>query len=245
MAGVSQTPSPPEARGVIRLRVKVPQGNKATGVPRKRFFLIKGTLEENKSLFDGIAGQPIVSRECYYRSKGASDALIGWLKANDCESVYCGEVEQKSIDGADAVPEFQRAVASGEKEFGSRELARKWITVNLPNELRSGFYKLQQQRLEALLTQVPGKVTSVMTDRNGTAFFTDVEPGAYVISNILPVETGSNSSLWICPMTVKAEDLATEKIFLITNPGNKDPRDRNPKCLTEPKPLPVCDLTPK
>jgi hypothetical protein len=249
IAGASQTPSPPEARGVIRLRVRVPQGNKSTGVQRKRFFLIKGSLESNKSLFDNIASQPMVSRECYYRSKGASEALIGWLRAKDCESVYCGEVAQESIDGAEAVPEFQRAVAAGEKEFGSRELARKWITVNLPNELRSGFYKLQQQRLQAFLQQAESlsqaKVMSVMTDRFGTAYFTDVEPGMYVISNLLPVEVGTNSSLWICPTTVKSGDLATEKTFLITNPGNKDPRDKNPRCVNEQKPLPVCDLTAK
>jgi hypothetical protein len=246
MAGVSQTPSPPEARGVIRLRVRVAQGPKATGLQRKRFFLIKGTLEENKALLDNLANQRVASRECYYRSKGASDALIAWLNENDCESVYCGEVGQKSIDGADAVPEFQRAVATGEKEFGSRELAQKWVTVNLPNELRSGFYKLQQQRLQAFLTQAQGKVSSVMTDRNGTGYFTDIEPGAYVISNILPIETGSTSSLWTCAITVKPGDLATERPFLISNAGNKDPRDvRNIKCVSAEKPLPVCDLTAK
>src|SRR5688572_8112672 len=107
MAGLSQTPSPPEARGVIKLRVRVAQGPKATSLQRKRFFLIKGTLEENKALLDNLANQPVATRECYYRSKGASDALIAWLKENDCESVYCREIDQKSIDGADAVPEFQ------------------------------------------------------------------------------------------------------------------------------------------
>lgn len=246
MVGVSQTPAPPEARGVVRLRVRVGQGNKATGLQRKRFFLIKGTLEENKSLLENIANQRVVSRECYYRSKGASDALIAWLKENDCESVYCGEVDQKSIDGGSAVPEFQQAVAAGEKEFGSRELARKWITVNLPNELRSGFYKLQQQRLQGFLTQAQGNVISVMTDRLGTAFFTDIEPGAYVVSNILPIEMGSNSALWSCPIIVKAGDLATERPFLISNADNKDPRDvKNIKCVSVEKPLPACDLTAK
>lgn len=246
IAGVSQTPSPPEARGVVRLRVRVAQGPKATGLQRKRFFLIKGTLEENKALIENLANQQVATRECYYRSKGASDALIAWLKENDCESVYCGEVDQKSIDGAGAVPEFQRAVAAGEKELGSRELARKWIAVNLPNELRSGFYKLQQQRLQALLSQAPGKVLSVMTDRNGTGYFTDIEPGAYVITNILPIETGSSSLLWTCAITVKPGDLATERFFLISNAGNKDPRDvKNIKCISAEKPLPVCDLTAK
>ena len=246
MVGVSQTPSPPEARAGFRLRVRVGQGNKATGVPRKRFFLIRGSMEDNKALLDNLPNQPVLSRECYYRSKGASEALIAWLRENDCESVYCGEVAQKSIDGADAVPEFQRAVSAGEKEFGSRELARKWITVNLPNELRSGFYKLQQQRLQAALTQAQGKVTSVMTDRNGNGYFTDLEPGTYVISNILPIESANSSLLWTCSITVQPGDLATERTFLISNPGNKDPKDvRNIKCPSLEKPLPVCDSTAK
>lgn len=250
MVAVSQTPSLPEdARGVVRLRVRVAQGNKGKGLSRKRFFLIKGSVEDNKSLIDTINSQPLVSRDCYYRSKGASEKLIAWLKENDCQSVYCREIEQKSIEGSDAVPEFQRAVAAGEKEFGSRDLARKWITVNLANELRSGFYKLQQQRLQAFLNQAESlshaKVVSVMTDRNGTAYFTDIEPGVYVISSLQPIEMGNSSSLWNCPITVKPSDLATEKPFLISNPENKDPRDRNSKCFSVEKPLPVCESTAK
>lgn len=247
IAGVSQTPSPPGyARAVIRLRVRVVEGNRATGVQRKRFFLIKGSAEQNKALIESIEQQPVVSRDCYYRSQGASEALIAWLKENDCESVYCQEVEQKSIDGAAAVPEFQRAVAAGEKEFGSRELARKWITVNLPNELRSGFYKLQQQSLQTFLKQAENlsqaKVGSVMTDRFGTAYFTEVEPGDYVISNILPSEMGSKYLFWNCPITIKPDDLDTEKLFLI---GNKDLKDKLRKCVSVEKPIPVCDSTAK
>ena len=71
---------------------------------------------------------------------GASEGLINWLKQSDCESVYCREVEPKDVEGAAVVPEFQHyVIAAGEKEFGSRELARKWLTVNLSDELRSGF----------------------------------------------------------------------------------------------------------
>jgi hypothetical protein len=249
MAAVSQTPTAPEgATGVIRLRVRVGQGTKARGVQRKRFFLLKGSLEENRSLIERLEQQQVVSRECYYRSKGASNQLIAWLKENDCESVYCREVEPKSLQDADAVPEFQRAVADGEKEFGSREIARKWVTVNLPNELRSGFYKLQQQHLREFVnaaeSRSQSKVMSVMTDLNGTAYFTDIEPGKYVVSSILAIEIGEVSSLWNCEMNVKPGDLATENPYLISNLGNKDPRDvKNIKCFSLEKPLPACAAT--
>jgi hypothetical protein len=239
---VGQAPGPPtDARGVIRLRVRVKKGDSTKGLARKRFFLIKGSLAENKSLIEALDQQPVVSRDCYYQGIGASPALITWLKDNDCESVYCREVEQKDIEGTGAVPEFQRAVATGEKQFGSRELARKWLSVNLPDELRSGYYKRQEKELERLVKQAEdlskAKVISVMTDRNGTAYFTDLTPGTYVISNILSTEVGNNGVLWNCELKVKPGDLATETPFLISN--NKD---RNVKCVGVVKPLPTCPL---
>src|SRR5205807_1623253 len=179
---LAQTPNtpPPGARGVIRLRVRVADGEgpKAKGLARKRFYLIKGSLDENKSLFQSIERRPIVSRDCYYRGIGASEALIHWLRESDCESVYCREVEPNDLEGAGVVPEFQQAVAAGMKQFGSRELARKWLAVNLPENIKSGFYKRQQHDLQALLKQAEehskAQVLSVMTDQDGTAYFTDV-----------------------------------------------------------------------
>ena len=248
---LAQTPNtpPPGARGVIRLRVRVGvgEGTKAKGLARKRFYLIKGSLDENKSLFQSIE-RSIVSRDCYYRGIGASEALIHWLGEGDCESVYCREVEQNDLEGAAAVPEFRQAMAAGEKQFGSRELARKWIAAYLPENIKSGFYKRQQQDLQALLKQAEehskAQVLSVMTDQNGTAYFTDVEPGAYIITNMLPTELGSVSEMWQCPVKVAVSDLATatrEKPFLIANPGNKDPKDKNNiRCVSVEKPLPAC-----
>ena len=249
---LAQTPNapPPGARGVIRLRVRVGtgEGTKAKGLARKRFYLIKGSLEDNKTLFQSVEPRSMVSRDCYYRGIGASESLIHWLKESDCESIYCREVEQKDLEGADAVSEFQRAVAAGEKQFGSRELARKWISAYLPDNIKSGFYKRQQQDLQALLNQAEEQskapVMSVMTDQNGTAYFTDVEPGAYIITNMLPTERGSVSEMWQCPVKVAVSDLATatrEKPFLIANPGNKDPKDKNNiRCVSVEKPLPAC-----
>ena len=232
---------------VIRLRVRVAtgDGSKATGLSPKRFTLIKGSLAENKALVEAIEQQPLISRDCYYRGIGASEALIAWLKEKDCESVYCREVEAEDIEGTAAVPEFQQAVAAGEREFGSRDLARKWLAVNLNANVRSGFYTSQQQRLAALLKKAEeisrAKVVSVMTDSFGTAYFTDIEPGTYIISNLIPTELGTVTEIWNAEIKVKPGDLATELPFLISNPGNKDPRDRkNIKRVSLEKALPAC-----
>jgi hypothetical protein len=74
-----------------------------------------------------------------------------------------------------------------------------------------------------------------MTDRLGTAYFIALEPGSYVLSNILPTEVGNSFVTWTCEMQVKVGDIATEKPFLISNR-----KDRNVKCVGVEKPLPVC-----
>jgi hypothetical protein len=235
-------PTPSQATGVIRLRVRVKVGESTKGLSRKRFFLIKGTLDQNKSLLDAIEQRPATSRDCYYRNLGASEALIKWLKESDCESVYCREIEPEDIDGAEAVPEFKLAVAAGEKEFVTRDLARKWLTVNLPENIRDGFYKQRHEELRALLkraeelSQAP--ILSVMTDTKGTAYFTELQPGTYLVSNLVPAEIGNTSVSWNCEIQVKPGDLATEKPYSISNV-----KERNVKCVGVDKPLPLCEST--
>src|SRR5262249_34858997 len=77
---IVQSQAPQVTRGVIRLKVKYKSGEVTKELPRKRFFLIKGSLEENKSLIEQLKQAAVTSRECYYRSHGASEALIKWLK---------------------------------------------------------------------------------------------------------------------------------------------------------------------
>lgn len=234
----AHTQSPQAARGVIRLKVKYKSGEVTKELSRKRFFLIKGTLEENKSLIEKLRQTNVISRECYYRGKGASEALIKWLKENDCESVYCRAIDGKYVTGSEAVPEFQTAYEKGLREFKTPELARLWLTVNLPPAIRSGFYDEKQKAIDALVTESRVSVTSVMTDRHGSAYLTDIEPGVYTISNLIASETEKTSILWACEKEIKATDLATaiRRPFILTN--EKDPKV---KCELIERPLPVCE----
>jgi hypothetical protein len=241
----AQTPETPR-RGVIRLKAKYKTGDTTKDLPRKRFFLIKGSLEENKGLIEKMKQADLLSRECYYRSQRVSEALIRWLKDNDCESVYCREIDEKYLTGSEAVPEFQAAYSQGLRELKTPELARRWLVTNLSTELRAGFYNQKQGVINALVAQAEStsttKVMSVMTDRKGTAYLTDIEPGTYMISNLVGSETEKTSILWACEKEVKAVDLATAMKRPVTLSNEKDPKL---KCEIVERPLPACEKTAK
>ena len=222
--------------GVLRLRVRVKADDSAPlrGLARKRFFLIPGTLEQNRALITAIEQQPLTTRDCYYKQHGASAELINWLKEGDCESVYCRSIEKEFVTGPKAVPEFASAFIASQKEFGSDATAQHWLTTNLNPDLRDGYYKDRQRTLQMLLKQ-SGMIQSVMTDRNGTAYFTDLGPGTYVLTNLIPTELGQTLVTWNCEVQVKAGDLATEKPYLVSNR-----KDKNVKCVGVEKPKPTC-----
>src|SRR5258708_17915978 len=241
----AQTPEP-APRGVIRLKVRYKTGDAPKDLPRKRFFLIKGSLDENRALIEKMKQTDLLSRECYYRKLGASEAMINWLKINDCESVYCREIGEKYLAGSDAVPEFQAAYNQGLRDFKTPELARKWLTTNLAPELRNGFYSPKQDVINALVAHAESasktKVMSMMTDRKGTAYLTDIEPGLYTISNLVGSETEKTSILWACEKEVKAVDLATAMKRPVTLSNEKDSKL---KCELVERPLPVCEKPAK
>ena len=229
---------PGQPTGVLRLRVRVKADDTAPlrGLARKRFFLIPGTLDQNRALITAIEQQPLTTRDCYYKQHHASAQLIAWLQEGDCESVYCRSIENEFVNGPKAVPEFANAFAANHSQFGNDLIALQWLTNYLSPDLRDGFYKDRQRTLETLLKQGQlGMIQSVMTDRNGTAYFTDLGPGTYVLSNVIPTELQQTLVTWNCEVQVKPGDLATEKPYLVSNR-----KDRLVKCVGVEKPKPVC-----
>src|SRR5689334_7997614 len=128
--------------GVLRLRVRVKVDDTAPlrGLARKRFFLIPGTLEQNRALITAVEQQPLTTRDCYYKQHHASAQLISWLQEGDCESVYCRSIENEFVSGPKAVPEFASAFAANHTEFGNDLIALQWLTNYLSPDLRDGFY---------------------------------------------------------------------------------------------------------
>jgi len=238
---LARTQTPQTARGVIRLKVKYKSGATTKELPRKRFFLIKGSLEQNSALVEKIKQAEAPSRECYYRKQGASEQLIKWLDDHDCESVYCREIEDRYISGSEAVPEFKTAYDQALRDLKTPEVARRWLPNYLVPEIRDGYYQARQQASDGLVKLAEASTgkpaMSIMTDRKGTAYLTDIDPGIYTISNLVGSETDKHSILWICEREVKATDLwlAMKRPFTLSN--EKDPKV---KCEVIERPLPVC-----
>lgn len=196
-------------------RVKI--GPKQEKLTRKRFYLIRGGFEANKALIEKLRGSEPVSRECYYCRNAASAEYMAWLKAGDCESPYCREITDEDVK---TVPEFKAAYQKGLAQFRQKpDLARKWITTNLPAGLRDGFYRERKTMLKGILGGIQ-PVQSVMTDTvTVKGIFIDIplDAGAkktetFLVSNLLPIEVGDKSYVWACEIEIGAEKTAVLRL---------------------------------
>lgn len=232
-----------QATGELQVNGATKVNGEERVLQRKRFYLIKGGLEGNKALVDKISQQPILTRECFYRNAKASEAFINWLKEVDCESVYCQPIEEKFLTGSLAVREFQEAFKRSLKEYKSPELGRLWLTTNLTDVIRDGFYRQKQDSLKTLIGEAQTIETtrdnSVMTDRTGQAFLTALAPGTYLVSNLIPIEFGGNLIVWTCEVRITSGPNALD-IPSINDTITIETRTTD-KCVVFKKPLPVCN----
>lgn len=262
-----ESPTSAEAqKGAVKISAQVEINGKPERLDRKRFYLIRGSREQNSALLKQIAETTVVSQDCYFadlRKKGKkiSDQYICWLKKNDCESSYCREI--KTPEEALAVPEFAAAYRQGLKEYRQQPVvALKWLNTNLPDEIRSGYYEKYKETLKNLINLAKLSAEeatrakkgaakkdegfqSIMTDRIGNAFFLDVDVApskdkkteTYLISNLLPMVFGDTSFVWTCE--VEVDPTKPQITFnLKTEIGKKKNCDIVAKPLTE-----ACDIT--
>lgn len=204
-----------------------------TALLRNRFYLIRGSREQNAELLKQISETNVLSRDCYFadlRQKGRkiSDEYVCWLKNNECESSYCREIT--TTEEALSVPEFAAAYRQGLREYKQPTVALKWLNTNLADEIRIGYYRQYQAALQKMVSLARASAQeatrakrgsaktgdgfqSIMTDRLANAYFLDVDvvppegkkTETYLISNLAPVVIGDSSYVWTCEIEVTAK----------------------------------------
>lgn len=220
-ASTAQTPKAGACKNVLPPNVKadapVPEGERvglkivvtgADGTPlqRKRFFL----LEHGAAA--AAADAPAAPRREDYM-KGASPQLVEWLGEHDCDSIYCPEYESEYAAAVKSVPEFKKAYDDGLRKYRSESLALRWVTVNFPlKDARTAYYKRKRAWLESTAVKLGGAVGSVMTDEKGIAYFTNLKPGSYYVSNLAPLEAGG--LVWDC--AVKTAPQLSRLLYSVT-----------------------------
>jgi hypothetical protein len=207
----AQAASAPAATLIINGRAKT--AAKTVVLKKKRFYLFRGDRVANKTLIERLKAVTMTSRDCYYCGLHASTEFMQWLKAGDgsCESVHCREITPEDVT---KVPEFQAAYQKGTKQFDKKpELAREWLVTNLEPGFRSGFYDARKAILDALLKDLSADrlpVESAMTDNSAAALanFSGIPlrsggaPEKFVFSNLIPIEIGEKSYVWVCEVDV-------------------------------------------
>ena len=224
------------ARSSLIVKTKMTIGGKKVELSRKRFYLFRGGADANKALVDRIKAANYTSRDCFYCSKKASPEYIAWLRVGDCESPYCRDI---TADDLAKVPEFKAAYQKGVTQYkGKADIAQKWVTTNMPADLRDGYYLQRKQFADSIFGDAKPLAT-VMTDASSQqAIFIDVILSAasekFILSNVIPYEINGKSYVWVCEVTIKP---AANSFILPPSDASAHVKT----CDVVVKPLPKCD----
>jgi len=205
LVGATEARAQSPAKSSLILKTKMTIAGKKVELSRKRFYLFRGGLDTNKALADRIKAAAYTSRDCFYCSKKASAEYIAWLRLGDCESPYCRNI---TADDVAKVPEFKDAYQKALVQYKNKtDVAQKWVTTNMPPDLRDGYYLQRKQLTDTILADTKPLAT-VMTDASSQqATFIDILiSGAsekFLISNVLPFEIGGKAYTWVCEVTMK------------------------------------------
>lgn len=226
-------------------RIKI--GKKSLKLKRKRFYLFRGGLKENKELIERLKSAEIISRDCFYSQMNASNEFICWLKEENCESPYCRQITETDVE---TVPEFKTAFQKGLRQFGRRrpQIARDWLTTNLKSNLRDGFYQNRKSLLQNILADKQPLQSSMTDSVTVKAIFIDIglnlegadgkkkRSETFLVSNILPMEIDDKSYIWACELRLRPNK--TGKLRLKVPSGNKPVKG----CEVIIKDLQTCEI---
>ena len=223
---------------VTILGKSVNAGNKnKLSLARKRFYLFAGGVKENTALIERINATEITSRDCYYTQINASACLIDWLAQENCETPFCRKIEK---DDLTKVKEFEAAYNKGLPLYGRKpNIALDWVANNLPVNIASGFYLQQKSSIQTILKGQKPVESAMTTAAAALATFANIpvgdKPGTFLVSNVLPVEVGNKSYVWICEVSVGGN----KEVKLPLN-INTDPAKRTKGCTVTMKDLKTC-----
>ena len=223
--------------GSLEVSGRVKIDGKQEKLSRKRFYLIRGGLAENKALVDRLGTAHIESRDCFYSRVEASPEFICWLRAENCESPYCRDISAEDIE---RVPEFLTAYQKGMIQFRKRgAFAIDWLTTKLPPVLSSGYYRMRRSHTDTLLGDIKPLQSSMTDSVTVKSIFIDIPlvngtGEKFLVTNILPIEFGGKSYLWACEVEIGAAKPAS--LRLLVPEGGKPVKN----CEVWVKELPVC-----
>ncbi len=204
----------------------------AVKAPYKHFYVIslsdraKLTKEQKDSFFKNLiaaVGRPPMMAD--YQANlvkaglseiQAKEFIENWLLRYQCETVYCQDITAADLDKISVfkaahetnAPLFRNASDAETRSF-------RWLPNFLPLAVRTGYFDMRRRWVKCATQylQTPAakglgaQVSAGMTNKSSTTYFPGLPPGTYYVSNLVPLETGSeigklSANLWFIEATI-------------------------------------------